>query len=232
VLKIRRMGYDGKGQKVLRKPSDIAAAWAQLGGVPLLYEEFIRFDYEVSAIGVRSRNGQIALYPLSRNYHHDGILRLTLAPWSNPALARQAHRQLRLLLAHFRYVGVLAAEFFVRDGRLVANEIAPRVHNSGHWTIEGAVTSQFENHLRAILGLPLGSTAALGHSAMINLIGSIPPRRQLLAEADVHLHDYGKQPRPGRKVGHMTVLAESARQRDMRARALLRRYYRRLPAIP
>jgi len=232
VLKTRRMGYDGKGQKVLRRPADVAVAWQQLGGVPLLYEEFIAFDSEVSAIGVRSRSGDIALYPLSRNFHHQGILRLTLAPWTNPSLQQQAHRTARRLLQHFRYVGVLAIEFFVRDGRLIANEIAPRVHNSGHWTIEGAATSQFENHLRAILGLPLGATRARGHSAMINLIGKVPSRKALLGNAEAHMHDYGKQPRPGRKVGHLTVLCESARQRDASARALLRRLYPRLPAIP
>ena len=136
------------------------------------------------------------------------------------------------MLDAFGYAGVLAIEFFVRDGRLVANEMAPRVHNSGHWTIEGAATSQFENHLRAILGLPLGSTRALGHAAMINLIGAVPPARGLLAEPGLHLHDYGKAPRPGRKVGHCTIVAARRGARDARVRKLLRRLYPRLGSIP
>ncbi len=223
VLKTRRLGYDGKGQFVLRKTADLDAAWAALGGQALLYEAFVPFDYEVSMIGVRSLGGELATYPLNRNLHRDGILRLTRAPWRAPALEAAATRHVRKVLRHFDYVGVLTIEFFVRRGQLVANEMAPRVHNSGHWTIEGAVTSQFENHLRAILGLPLGDTTARGHSAMINLIGTLPDRARLLGQDGVHLHDYGKQPRPGRKLGHLTVNASSARQRDLRASALLRR---------
>ncbi|MFI4914515.1 MAG: 5-(carboxyamino)imidazole ribonucleotide synthase [Steroidobacterales bacterium] len=225
VLKTRRMGYDGKGQVVIRDAAAVEAAWSQLGGVPLLYEEFVPFEQEVSAIGVRGRSGEIVYYPLNRNYHADGILRLTLAPWHAAALERAAQRHLRRILQAFNYVGVLAVEFFVRRGRLLANEIAPRVHNSGHWTIEGAVTSQFENHLRAIVGLPLGATAARGHSAMINLIGSMPQRRELLSHVGLHLHDYVKTPRPGRKLGHCTLVESTARVRDRRARALLERLY-------
>ncbi|HTP38624.1 MAG TPA: 5-(carboxyamino)imidazole ribonucleotide synthase [Steroidobacteraceae bacterium] len=232
VLKTRRMGYDGKGQYVLRTAADLDAAWQALGGKPLLYEEFVDYDLEVSAIGVRGRRGEVALYPLSRNYHHEGILRLTLAPWPAPRLARQSEAALRRLLEDFRYVGVLTVEFFVHRGRLIANEMAPRVHNSGHWTIEGAVASQFENHLRAIAGWPLGSTAARGHAAMINFIGAVPQAASLLGEADLHLHNYGKDPRPGRKVGHCTVLADSAVVRDRRARALMKRVYPHLAGIP
>ena len=145
--------------------------------MPLIYEERVPFDCEVSIIGARSPRGEIVVYPLCGNVHAHGILRLTRAPYGARAWqARASHVPRRALLRHFRYAGVLTIEFFVRRGRLIANEMAPRVHNSGHWTIEGAATSQFENHLRAILGLPLGSTRALGHSAMINLIGSIPAR--------------------------------------------------------
>lgn len=223
VLKSRRLGYDGKGQAVLRQAGDIATAWASLGGQPLIYEEFVPFDYEVSLIGVRSTSGEIATYPLNRNLHRDGILRLTRAPWYAPAVEAAARRHMRKLLAHFDYVGVLTVEFFVRRGKLIANEMAPRVHNSGHWTIEGAVTSQFENHLRAILGLPLGDTAAIGHSAMLNLIGEMPQRAALLADKSLFLHDYGKQPRPGRKLGHVTLSESTARRRDLRATALLKR---------
>ena len=217
VLKTRRLGYDGKGQFVLRKPADLDAAWAALGTAPLLYENLVPFDAEISIIAVRGLDGDMAFYPLNLNVHRDGILRLTRAPYGNVALARQAHRAARKLLEHFKYVGVLTIEFFVKRGKLIANEMAPRVHNSGHWTIEGAVTSQFENHVRAIAGLPLGSTAPRGHSAMINLIGELPAREPLLAEAGLHFHDYGKSPRPGRKLGHVTICEATAQKRDKRA---------------
>ncbi len=221
VLKTRRLGYDGKGQYLLRSAHDIDGAWATLGGTALLYEEFVPFDYEVSIIGARARDGTVAIYPLNRNYHSGGILRLTLAPWPQPRVARAAAASLRRLLQALHYVGVLTLELFVHRGRLLANEMAPRVHNSGHWTIEGAVTSQFENHLRAICGLPLGATTARGHAAMINLIGSLPPAATLLAEPGLHWHDYGKQPRPGRKLGHCTLIESSAQRRTARARKLL-----------
>lgn len=223
VLKTRRLGYDGKGQFVLRKAADIEAAWQALGGSPLLYEQMVPFDYEVSAIGVRGLTGEFAMYPLNRNLHEGGILRLTRAPWKSATLEAAARRTLKRVMEHFDYVGVLAIEFFVTRGKLLANEMAPRVHNSGHWTIEGAVTSQFENHLRAVAGLPLGSTAARGHSAMINLIGTMPDRARLLAEPGVHLHDYGKAPREGRKLGHLTLVESSAKSADLRATRLLRR---------
>ena len=222
VLKTRRLGYDGKGQVRVRTAADAHRGWEELGKVPLIYEEWVSFDCEVSIIGARSRDGAIAIYPLNGNVHSQGILRLTRAPYGPPSWQRAGARHLERCLAHFRYVGVLTIEFFVRRGRLIANEMAPRVHNSGHWTIEGCVTSQFENHLRAILGLPLGSTRPLGFSAMVNLIGAVPPRDALLAQEGLYLHDYGKQPRPGRKVGHCTVVEPTAGGRDRRARGLLR----------
>jgi 5-(carboxyamino)imidazole ribonucleotide synthase len=169
---------------------------------------------------------------LTRNWHADGMLRLSVAPWVAPALERQALRYARAVLRHFNYVGVLAIEFFVKNGRLIANEIAPRVHNSGHWTIEGAVTSQFENHLRAIVGLPLGSTAPVGHAAMVNLIGRMPSRAAVLAQPGVHLHDYGKSARPGRKIGHCTLVAPTVRERNRRTRELLRGLARALDGTP
>jgi 5-(carboxyamino)imidazole ribonucleotide synthase len=221
VLKTRRLGYDGKGQAVIGTRAEAAHAWERLGGVPLIYEERVPFDCEVSIIGARSVRGELAIYPLCGNVHAQGILRLTRAPYGPPQWRARAAAYLRRLLEHFRYAGILTIEFFVRRGRLIANEIAPRVHNSGHWTIEGAATSQFENHLRAILDLPLGDTRALGHSAMINLIGEIPPRARLLAVPGLHLHDYGKQPRPGRKVGHVTLVEPTAARRDAYARRLL-----------
>jgi len=222
VLKTRRLGYDGKGQAVIRTAADARRAWSALGAAPLLYEEWIPFDCEASIIGARSVSGQLAVYPLCGNVHGGGILRLTCAPFVPPRGQRLAARYLMRVLAHFRYTGILTIEFFVRRGGLIANEMAPRVHNSGHWTIEGAATSQFENHLRAILDLPLGATRALGHSAMINLIGQMPPRATLLGLAGVHLHDYGKEGRPGRKVGHCTVVEPTPARRDARARRLLK----------
>jgi 5-(carboxyamino)imidazole ribonucleotide synthase len=223
VLKTRRLGYDGKGQKVLRKRADVAGAWDEMGQVPLLYEELVPFDFEVSIIGARSRSGEIAIYPLNGNVHGGGILRLTRAPYGSPALQRAAARHLRRALVHFRYTGILTIEFFVTRGRLIANEMAPRVHNSGHWTIEGAQTSQFENHLRAILDLPLGATGARGHCAMLNLIGEMPEKTGVLKQEGLHLHDYGKSPRPGRKLGHLTFIERTAAARDRRARRLLGR---------
>ncbi|MEO8016256.1 MAG: 5-(carboxyamino)imidazole ribonucleotide synthase [Pseudomonadota bacterium] len=217
VLKTRRMGYDGKGQFVLRKPADLDRAWETLGNAPLLYENLVPFDAEVSVIAVRGADGTIRFYPLNLNVHRDGILRLTRAPYGNTTLTRQAQRAARKLLEHFQYVGVLTIEFFVKRGKLVANEMAPRVHNSGHWTIEGAQTSQFENHVRAVAGLPLGSTLARGHSAMINLVGEMPTRDALLAEPGLHWHDYGKAARPGRKLGHVTICDNAAQTRDRRA---------------
>ena len=227
VLKTRRLGYDGKGQKVLRTIADVENAWRDLGEVPLIYEEWISFDYEVSAIAVRDRRGRTAFYPLNRNAHAGGILRVTSAPWNDAALTRSARRVLTAVLRKLNYVGVLAVEFFVANGRLIANEMAPRVHNSGHWTIEGAVTSQFENHLRAITGLPLGDTSATAHAGMINLLGEVPPAASLLDVPGLHLHDYGKRPRPGRKVGHLTILRPTAAERDRIVRQIFRRIYPR-----
>ena len=223
VLKTRRLGYDGKGQFVLRKPADLDRAWEALGKAPLLYENLVPFDAEVSLIAVRGLDGRVVFYPLNLNVHREGILRLTRAPYGSAALTRQAQRAARKLLEHFQYVGVLTIEFFVKRGKLVANEMAPRVHNSGHWTIEGADTSQFENHVRAIAGLPLGSTAARGHSAMINLVGEMPVRNVLLSEPGLHWHDYGKSARPGRKLGHLTICDKSAKARDRRAFKVLSR---------
>ncbi|HXS27306.1 MAG TPA: 5-(carboxyamino)imidazole ribonucleotide synthase [Steroidobacteraceae bacterium] len=222
MLKTRRLGYDGKGQAALRTERDADAAWERLGAAPLICEELVPFDSEVSIIGARSVDGATVFYPLCLNTHAGGILRVTRAPDGRARLQRIAERHLARVLAHFRYVGVLTIEYFVSAGRLIANEMAPRVHNSGHWTIEGATTSQFENHVRAVAGLPLGQTRALGHSAMINLIGHMPSRARILALGGVHLHAYGKEPRPGRKLGHCTLVAPTARARDAWVRRLLR----------
>lgn len=222
VLKTRRLGYDGRGQFYLRSETDIEAAWNALGTVPLIYEGFVNFSREVSIIGVRSTQGETRCYPLSANTHSAGILRYSTAPYVNASLQKQAETYLKRILRHFDYGGVLTIEFFVQRGRLIANEMAPRVHNSGHWTIEGAHTSQFENHVRAILGLPLGSTQPIGHSAMLNFIGTIPPLANILRVPGVHFHSYGKEPRPNRKLGHCTLTAGSAQARDKALKALLK----------
>jgi 5-(carboxyamino)imidazole ribonucleotide synthase len=214
VLKTRRMGYDGKGQFVLRHPAQIDAAWAAIGGAGLIYEKFQDFSREVSLIGARSAAGEIVYYPLSSNSHAGGILRYGVAPYVNAALERAARRCLRRVMETLGYVGVLTVEFFVVGGRLIANEMAPRVHNSGHWTLDGSVTSQFENHLRAICDLPLGSTRPVGHTAMINFLGKMPARARLLAIDGLAYHDYGKAPRPGRKLGHCTIVRRTARERN------------------
>jgi 5-(carboxyamino)imidazole ribonucleotide synthase len=222
VLKTRRLGYDGRGQYFLHTEADIDVAWDALGSVPLIYEGFVDFSREVSIIGVRSTRGQIAAYPLSANTHSQGILRYSIAPYRNASLQRQAEGYLNKLLKHFDYAGVLTIEFFVKRGQLIANEMAPRVHNSGHWTIEGAATSQFENHIRAILGLPLGSTRPIGHSAMVNFIGTIPDAARVLKIPGVHYHSYGKEPRPNRKLGHCTIVSNGAQARDRSLRQLLK----------
>lgn len=210
VLKTRRLGYDGKGQRVIRAAEDVEPAWQALGGVPLILESFVPFEREVSVLAARSCTGETVFYPLVENHHRDGMLRLSRAPYSDLRLEREGWDYAQRLLERLNYVGLLAIEFFVKEGRLIANEIAPRVHNSGHWTIEGAETSQFENHLRAILGLPLGSTTAVGHTVMLNCIGTVPERAAVLAVPGAHYHDYGKASRPGRKVGHLTLRADES----------------------
>lgn len=209
VLKTRTMGYDGKGQKVLRQPADVAGAFAELGSVPCILEGFVSFTGEVSLVAVRGRDGETRFYPLSHNTHVGGVLNLSIAGTNHP-LQALAEDYVTRVLEKLDYVGVLAFEFFEVDGGLKANEIAPRVHNSGHWTIEGAECSQFENHLRAVAGLPLGSTAKVGESAMLNFLGSVPPTAEVLRVADCHLHHYGKAFKPGRKVGHATLRCQDA----------------------
>ncbi len=208
VLKTRRMGYDGKGQRVLQSSEDLGDAWADLGGQPLILEKFVEFRRELSIIAARSTTGDIAYYPLTENRHKNGILVTSFAPAVANTVLEQAEDYARKVLESLDYYGVLAIEFFDVGDRLIANEMAPRVHNSGHWTIDGAVTSQFENHLRAIMGWPLGSTDAYGASAMMNWIGAMPDPSNALAYPDAKWHDYGKKPRAGRKVGHVNIRAE------------------------
>ncbi len=212
VIKTRRFGYDGKGQFVAASTDDLDAAWSELGDQALVAERWVPFDYEVSCIGARSVSGEVAIYPLSRNSHTDGILRTSRSPVDAPELSTKASSFVERLLDHLDYVGVLALELFVVGDELLANEFAPRVHNSGHWSIEGSETSQFENHLRAILDLPLGSTACNGHAGMVNLIGEITETTRALKIGQ--MHDYGKTARKGRKLGHITVVADTAEERD------------------
>jgi len=206
VLKARRLGYDGRGQRIARSRDALLAAWDDLGRVPAIAEGWVTFESELSLIAVRGAENAQVYYPLTENKHRDGILIESLAPHENPALQKSAARWLDRLMREFDYRGVLTVEFFLTQGGLVANEIAPRVHNSGHWTIEGAETSQFENHLRAILGWPLGETTSRGHAAMLNLLGALPAATQVLAIPGAHFHAYGKEPRPARKLGHCTLV--------------------------
>jgi len=228
VLKTSRMGYDGKGQWILRTAEDVAKAKSELPPVKLILERFVPFTRELSVLAVRSRNGETAIYPLVENHHRNGILRLSLAPAPrlDVEIQRPAERAAHRILESLKYVGVLAIEFFEHQGELLANEMAPRVHNSGHWTIEGAVTSQFENHLRAVLGLPLGSTGPAGHCAMLNLIGDLPESAEVLAVPDAHLHLYGKSPRSGRKLGHVTLRAASPERLALRLSELSAFFHR------
>jgi 5-(carboxyamino)imidazole ribonucleotide synthase len=206
VVKSRSQGYDGKGQATLRDERHAARVWEALHGAPVIVEELVPFEREVSILAARGEDGKLAFYPLAENHHAGGILRHTIAPADGAdALAAQAQEYATRVLEDLRYVGMLAIEFFVAGGKLIANEMAPRVHNSGHWTIEGAETSQFENHLRAIAGLPLGSTAARGRCAMVNILGNYPDPQRLAAIPGAHIHYYGKAPRPGRKLGHVTI---------------------------
>jgi 5-(carboxyamino)imidazole ribonucleotide synthase len=227
ILKTRRLGYDGKGQFRIRhgtgngghrmdaRRGTVDEAWAalgpQAGKVGLILEAFVPFQRELSVVAVRGRDGEFRSWPLTENWHVDGVLSASLAPARvDAALQATALAHAKRLADALDYVGVFALELFCRDGELLANELAPRVHNSGHWTIEGAETSQFQNHLRAVLGLPLGSTRMLGHACMLNWIGAMPDAAPVLGEAGGHWHDYGKAPRAGRKVGHATLRAESA----------------------
>ena len=207
ILKSRRMGYDGKGQGVIKAKDELADAWAAMAGAAAIVEGFVPFQREVSIIAARRVNGDIVYYPLSENKHKGGILRVAECR-ENDAMQATADEYVKKLLEQLNYVGVVALELFEVDGQLLANEFAPRVHNSGHWTIEGAETSQFENHLRAILDLPLGATTARGYAGMVNFIGGLPNDEQLLSLKNSHLHLYDKLPRKGRKVAHATIRAD------------------------
>ncbi|KQN25198.1 phosphoribosylaminoimidazole carboxylase [Sphingomonas sp. Leaf33] len=209
ILKTARFGYDGRGQARITAPDQAQAAWDAIGAAPAVLEGFIEFEQEFSIVLARGLDGQIVSYAPPLNAHTDGILATSTIP-APPQVAAQWTEAATLagrVAAALDHVGILTLEFFVGADGPVFNEMAPRVHNSGHWTIEGAVTSQFENHIRAICGLPLGSTDVVGHGAVMeNLIGDDWHRwSDVLAEHDAHLHLYGKhEARPGRKMGHVT----------------------------
>ena len=239
ILKTRRLGYDGKGQFRIKSVADVDAAWLALGAqaqsVGLILEDFVPFQREISVLAVRGRDGEFHTWPLTENWHENGVLSASLAPAQiDDSLAATAIAYAQRVAEALDYVGVFALELFVHDGHLLANEIAPRVHNSGHWTIEGAETSQFENHLRAVLGLPLGSTRRLGHACMLNWIGELPDAHGVLAEPCGHWHDYGKEPRAGRKVGHATFRADTTQDLAnalVRAGQTLNREHQVAPAV-
>lgn len=221
VLKTRRFGYDGKGQAVLRFQEDLERAWQTLGEQELVCEGFVSFDAECSIIAARGQDGKTVYWPLMRNLHRDGVLAISVAPAFSSefdaALQTRAEALIQPLLEHLDYVGVLALELFLKNGELLVNEFAPRVHNSGHWTIDGAVTSQFENHLRAICGLPLGDTSIKHRSLMFNLLGEMPKAAGESHGPSIHWHDYQKAAREGRKIGHVTVTAETPGGLEARA---------------
>lgn len=223
MLKTRRFGYDGKGQCRVDSAAALRPAWASLGWQPCILEAYVPFEREVSIVAVRGRDGQIRSWPVTRNEHRRGILWRSDVADEHPSVAQAAQRAIESVMTGLGHVGVLAIEFFVRGGSLIANEMAPRVHNSGHWTMDGAVTCQFENHLRAVAGLPLGAVEALGPATMFNLIGGRPALEELLGVPGAKVHLYGKEPRDGRKLGHVNLLnagpAELARVEAICARS-------------
>lgn len=220
VLKTRRLGYDGKGQFVVRQLADMQTAWDQCGAGELIAEQWVDFDYEVSAIAARNVSGEVIYFPLTQNEHVGGILQISRAPLQNDALTQLAQQHIGALLRHLDYVGVLVLELFVVGDRLLANEFAPRVHNSGHWSIEGAEPSQFTAHLQAISNQSLTPPRLTGHAGMLNLIGEIPA--QVRTGGQYIVHDYGKSVRSGRKLGHITVIGDSPGARDRMLEAVRR----------
>ncbi|WMN60073.1 5-(carboxyamino)imidazole ribonucleotide synthase [Pseudoalteromonas xiamenensis] len=215
VLKTCQAGYDGKGQWRVKEDSNVEQIWSEMSEFlsrgnaqqphAILAEQMIKFDREVSIIGARGKNGEVKIYPLTENQHTNGVLTLSVAGKEKPDIQSQAEEAFTKIANALDYVGVLAVEFFDVEGDLLVNEIAPRVHNSGHWSQQGAHTSQFENHMRAIAGLPLGSTTLLRPTAMINVLGEKEIPKEVLAVSDVTSHWYGKSSKPGRKMGHINV---------------------------
>ena len=211
IAKTCRDGYDGKGQMVVRDQQQLETFFCAMQQ-RIIVEDKIAFDRELSIIAVRSQQGNILYYPLIENQHEQGMLHLSRIAKVNEALQTQAQNYAKTILESLAYVGVLVIEFFQQGEKLLANEMAPRVHNSGHWTVEGARTSQFENHLRAVCGLPLQPTDLVKPTAMLNIIGQIPDMQSLCNVSELHWHDYGKVARPKRKLGHITLCAQDEQQ--------------------
>jgi 5-(carboxyamino)imidazole ribonucleotide synthase len=211
ILKTRKEGYDGKGQIVIKDASNLLGIWGKIGQRPCILESIVPFDREVSIIAARNIKGEFAFYPLTENRHRESILRLSV-PIDNSPLQNVAEALIKPIMEKANYVGILTLELFQVGNQFYANEMAPRVHNSGHWTIEGSKTSQFENHLRAITGLPLGETSLIAKTGMVNLIGSIPPLEKINEIPGAVLHDYGKAWKAGRKVGHITLTDNGTEQ--------------------
>ncbi|CAN5435540.1 5-(carboxyamino)imidazole ribonucleotide synthase [soil metagenome] len=226
ILKGAAFGYDGKGQQRIDPATDLHTIWSAREDAECVLERVINFEKEISVIVARSPNGETAVFPICENLHRHHILDVTLAPGRVPARVGEAAHGLACAVAQsLELVGILAVEMFLQDdGQLIINELAPRPHNSGHWTIEGCLTSQFEQHVRAVCGLPLGRTDSLWPAAMVNLLGDVwskgqPDWAAALAEPNVRLHLYGKrEPRPRRKMGHLTALAETVEAAEASAR--------------
>ncbi|HET6498065.1 MAG TPA: 5-(carboxyamino)imidazole ribonucleotide synthase, partial [Coriobacteriia bacterium] len=217
LLKTRTLGYDGKGQAVIEEARGIEPAWDAVGRAPAILESLVAFEREVSVIGARDKSGRCVFYPLAENRHRGGILRLSRTSAGDDQQSR-AETFARRLLERLEYVGVLTLELFEARGQLLANEMAPRVHNSGHWTIEGAQPSQFENHLRAVCGLPVAQPTLVSPAAMVNFVGHLPPEDEIAVVSGATLHEYGKEARPGRKVGHVTLLRGDRSSSEHRSR--------------
>ncbi len=221
IVKTRRFGYDGKGQARIQSPDDATHAWKSMEDAPSIVEGVVDFDLEISAIVVRSADGTAMAYPPAENVHRSGILHTSTAPAANVAqpICDQAVEHALAIAEELEHVGTLAVEYFVASDQLIVNEIAPRVHNSGHWTLDGAGTSQFENHVRAVLGLPVGAAAPIVPTVMVNLVGEMPPLGELLEVRGAHVHLYDKEPRAGRKLGHVNVVDFDGRNQPLEERA-------------
>lgn len=212
ILKTRRMGYDGKGQFLIKSEQDISQIPTDVFDNDLILEKIVPFEREVSVIVARTQSGDIKTWPLCENKHKDGILTTTMVPAKPHDLDEKAFEYAIKMAESLQYVGVMVVEFFQTNNQVMVNEFAPRVHNSGHWTIEGSHTSQFENHLRAGLDLPLGDTGMEGMAAMLNWIGAFPEKIHHLTDVGLHWHIYGKKAKPGRKIGHSTLTAPDPQQ--------------------
>lgn len=219
IMKTTTEGYDGKGQFVLREPSDATAAWAEIGNRELIAEAFVPFIREISVIGCRSENGDIKVWPMTENIHHEGILRYSLYPAHGFSAEKQAiaERYIEQIATSLDYVGTITLELFETEDNLIANEVAPRVHNSGHWSIEGAITSQFRNHMLAVTGQTITDTdSKFPAVAMLNVISDEGPTSAAEGIEQVYVHSYGKEARPARKLGHVTITAQDCEERDVK----------------